>query len=77
MATAYEHWARLRAQRAAVIDRNRSRRMRGREPLPVPPKPKRPTVPVAYGADGSYVGRLSAADELPPGCKLKWEAATW
>lgn len=46
-------------------------------PLPVPEKPTVPKVPIAYDADGIFVGRLNDVDECPPGCTVKWEPAAW
>ena len=72
-------YQRLVAERNAIISENRSRRMRRNKlpPLPVPPKPARPQVPVAYDADGEYVGRLNSPDECPPDCTIRWEDAAY
>ena len=63
--------------RREVISRNRVRRMRGEDPLPVPEKPKRPTAPIAYDAGGTYIGRLpddwQDGDELPAGAIVRTE----
>ena len=65
------------AKRAAVVSRNRSRRLRGLPALPVPPKPSRPVCRVAYSADGTYEGRLSDDQQAPAGCIVKREPMLW
>ena len=75
----YAEYQKAVAERQRVISVNRSRRMRkgAPPPLPVPPKPARPLVPVAYEPDGTYYGRLQHADDCPAGYTLKMEPATW
>lgn len=74
--TEYE---RAEADRRDIISRNRSRRMLKvpLSPLPVPPRPDRPVVPIAYDRDGNYSGRLVKANDCPVGCTVKWEPAIW
>lgn len=76
MTTTFAEYSKLMAQRAAIISENKARRLRSgpkQPPLPVPPKPARPMVPVAYDAEGGYVGRLNSVDECPEGCVVKFE----
>ena len=70
---ALQEFRKLAAERQAVISQNRSRRMRNLPALPVPLQPARPLVPIAYDAHGIYAGRLEDPEDLPAGCKLKWE----
>jgi hypothetical protein len=62
--------------RNSIISENKSRRMRSngaREQLPVPPKPQRPLIPVAYDLDGNYGGTLASADDCPENYVVRWE----
>ncbi len=68
-----EDYKKLRMERDQIISQNRSRRMKGQPPVPVPPKPEVPKVPVAYAADGTYEGVLRDAEDCPAGCHVKWE----
>lgn len=74
---ALSEYHRLCEERQRVITRNRAARFRGIPAIPVPPKPERPLVPVAYEADGTYYGRLADAADCPPGCVVKMEPAVW
>lgn len=75
--TTYTEWSRREHERQQAISLNRSRRMRNppREPGPVPAKLERPKWPVAYEADGSYVGVLEHPDDAEPGWVVKMEPA--
>ena len=64
-------------RRNAIISENKRRRILGRPRLAVPARPIRPTVPIAYDADGTYVGRLVSAADCPAGCVVKWETQAW
>ena len=64
-------------ERREIISLNASRRMRGKPTDPVPPKPKRPMVPIAYDSEGNYKGRLQSADECPEGCTVKMKPALY
>ena len=68
---------RLANERAKIISMNRSRRIKGLSLLPVPPKPDKPLVPIAYETDGTFCGRLASADEVPVGCIVRWEPALY
>jgi hypothetical protein len=72
-ATSYAEYQKLVQERNQIISQNRSRQMKGEARLPVPPKPEPPMVPVAYGADGTYEGRLQDPADCPEGCTVKWE----
>lgn len=63
--------------RAEAVSLNRSRRLRGLELVPVPPKPEKPLLPFAYEPDGTYGGRLDSPEDLPEGYILKWRRANW
>jgi hypothetical protein len=75
-ATSNEEYAKLLAYRNNVISENRARRMRSgpkQEPMPVPPKPLKPLILVAYGPDGSFEGVCKSMDDVPFDCTAKWE----
>jgi len=79
MSKVYDDFVAALAARARVVSGNRSRLLRGEPAKPLPPKPARPLVPIGYGPDGSYWGRLADDDpaNLPEGCTLKMEPAGW
>jgi len=75
-ATPQEYRART-IDRLDAVSRNRSRTIRGLKPGPVPEALRPPLVPVAYEADGTYMGRLRDAADCPAGCKVRWQEARW
>ena len=75
--TALEHRREALMDRLDAVLRNASRRMRGLEPLRIPPKPAKVLCPVAYDMYGRLVGRIEDPDEVPAGGKVKWEEAVW
>jgi hypothetical protein len=62
-------------QRRNAVSANRSRRLQNLPPIPLPPMPDRVLVPVAYDADGGYVGRLNDPADAEPGMIVKYEEA--
>ena len=62
-------------ERANIIRANCSRRARGLPPLPVPAKPARPMVRLAYDANGDYIGALRDGEAVPPGARIELEPA--
>lgn len=56
-------WSRLSYERQQVISENRSRRIRGLAPLPVPPRVKQPMgFEVTEKETGDYVGFIATED---------------
>jgi len=60
--------------RAKVVSRNHSRRLAGLPPLPLPSKPERVYVPIAFFR-GLFAGWLYDIDDLPEGHQIRWEIA--
>ena len=77
MAKTYAEYQARQGDRRWRISANRSRRMRGIEPMPVPPVLQPPKVCIAYDSEGNYQGRLQNADECPADCVICWEDAKY
>jgi len=73
----YQEYSSAMLERQEVIRQNTSRRMKGLPASPVPDKPTPPLVPIAYSADGDYIGRLESAEDAESGWIVKWEEAQW
>ena len=74
-ANTYKEYSDRRADRAAAVSRNRSNRLLGLPLVPQPDPLSPPLIPVAYGKDGTYEGRLDCIEDLPEGCIVKWQEA--
>ena len=61
--TRKEYNEQMKARRDAV-SKNRANRILGRPPVPVPAKPEKPKVPVAYAKDGTYEGRIQNDEQM-------------
>ncbi len=55
MRPAMQKYQTAAAERREIISRNRSRRISGMDPLPVPPQPERPALVLANDANGDYI----------------------
>lgn len=69
--------SKLNYRRQWTISANRSRKLRGLPPLPVPNRAVPDKVPIAYTISGDYIGRLEHEDDCPAGAVIRWEPPRW
>lgn len=61
-------------RRERIVSANRSRQMKGKSRLNVPPKPIRPLIPILYDDQGEWQGRIfDTNEEVPEGWEVRWE----